>query len=110
MWRETEKHKDGVRIIDAGARTVYANERMGEILGAAPSEVMGQPSFDFVFPENASAAQHLFASKMRGNADRFRFKLHRKDSSAVWVDVQETPMYNAAGEFAGIVGTFTAVG
>jgi hypothetical protein len=32
------------------------------------------------------------------------FKLRRKDGSAIWVDVQGTPMHNAAGVFTGIIG------
>lgn len=80
---------------------------MAEILGTAPSEMVGQPSFTYVFPEDASAAQRLFESKKRGDANPFHFKLRRKDGSAVGVDVQGTPMHNAAGVFRGTVGTFS---
>jgi PAS domain S-box-containing protein len=86
---------------------VFANERMTEILGAKLSEVLGQPSFAYVFSEDVPSAQALFEAKGRGNASPFRFKLRRKDGSAVWVDVQATPMHNAEGTFKGIVGTFT---
>ena len=101
------KSQDGIWIIDENAQTVYASERMAEILGTVPSEMLGQPSFTYVFPEDVSAAQRLFESKKRGDANPFHFKLRRKDGSAVWVDVQGTPMHNAAGVFRGIVGTFS---
>jgi PAS domain-containing protein len=52
-------------------------------------------------------AQRLFEAKVRGDTKPFHFKLRRKDGSAVWVDVQGTPLYNAAGVFIGIVGTFS---
>ena len=100
---------DGIWIIGPDARTVYANDRMLEILGADAADVIGQPSFGFVFPDDVPAAEQLFAAKVRGNADPFRFQLRRKDGSGIWVAVQGTPMYNAAGEFTGIVGTFTAL-
>jgi len=80
---------------------------MTEILGAKLSEMLGQPSFAYVFPEDVPAAQALFDAKVRGNANPFRFKLRRKDGSAVWVNVQAIPMHNAEGTFKGIVGTFT---
>jgi PAS domain S-box-containing protein len=101
-----EKHEDGIWIIDADARTVYANDRMAEILGSHPSEMIGEPSFTYVFQEDLEAARHLFDAKQRGDINAFHFKLRRKDGSPVWVDVQGTPMYNAAGTFKGIVGTF----
>jgi PAS domain S-box-containing protein len=101
------KQHDGIWIIDADAKTAYANERMAEILGTSPSEMVGRASFAYVFPEDVDAAQRLFDAKTRGNTNPFHFKLRRKDGLAVWVDVQGAPMHNAAGEFKGIVGTFS---
>lgn len=104
---EGNGEQDGIWIIDADGRTCYANERMAEILGACRSEIVGQSSFDYIFPEDLSAAQHLFAAKKDGHIRPFGFKLRRKDGSAVFVEVQGTPMFNAAGAFKGVVGTFT---
>ena len=102
-----ENGRDGIWIIGADAKTTYANERMAEILGTSPSEMVGRASFSYVFPEDVDAAQQLFDSKTRGDTKPFHFKLRRQDGSAVWVDVQGTPLYNAAGIFKGIVGTFS---
>jgi PAS domain S-box-containing protein len=101
------KQKDGIWIIDLEAQTVYANQRMAEILGTSTSEMIGRPSFTYVFPEDAQAAQQLFTAKKHGDSSPFHFKLRRQDGSAIWVDVQGTPLYNAAQEFYGIVGTFS---
>jgi PAS domain S-box-containing protein len=46
------KQEDGIWIIDADAKTAYANERMAEILGTSPSEMVGRASFAYVFPED----------------------------------------------------------
>ncbi|SRR6266481_6764628 len=102
-----EKPRDGIWIIDSDARTVFANERMTKILGAKLSDMLDKPSFAYVFPEDVPAAQALFEAKGRGNASPFRFKLRRKDGSAICVDVQANPMHNAEGTFKGFVGTFT---
>ena len=69
--------------------------------------MIGRESFAFLFPEDVEAAQRLFDAKTRGDANPFHFRLRREDGSAVWVDVQGTPMHNAAGAFRGIVGTFS---
>jgi PAS domain S-box-containing protein len=100
-------HRDGIWIIDAEAQTMFANERMAEILGTSPAEMIGQPSFAYVFAEDVESAQRLFDMKKGGSAKPFRFRLRRKDGTPVWVDVQGTPMHNAAGAFLGIVGTFS---
>jgi PAS domain S-box-containing protein len=98
---------DGIWIIDVNARTLYANAAMAEILCTSPAAMVGEPSFKYLFPEDVGAAQRLFESKQRGEASPFHFRLQRVDGSPVWVDVQGTPMRNAAGEFIGIVGTFS---
>lgn len=102
--------EQGIWIIDAAGRTSYANCRMAEILGVAVSDIIGKPSFIYVFPEDARAALSLFESKKLGNSNLFHFKLRRNDGSAVWVDVQGTPMFDPDGVFSGIVGTFSVVG
>lgn len=101
------KDPDGIWIIDAQANTVFANARMADILGTSVAEMMLAPSFDYVYPDDAPAAQRLFDTKRRGDPAPFHFRLRRKDGTAISVDVQGTPMFNAAGEFKGIVGTFS---
>ena len=104
-----EPEEDGIWIINEEAKTAYANERMAEILGTSPEEMVGRASFDYVFPEDVKEAQRLFANKMRGDLKPFQFKLRRHDGLSVSVNVQGTPMHNAAGIFKGIVGTFTRI-
>jgi PAS domain S-box-containing protein len=98
---------DGIWIIGSDARTLYANTAMAEILGTTATELIGKPSFQYVFAEDVNTAQKLFDSKQRGDPSPFHFKLRREDGSSIWVEVQGTPMRNAKGEFVGIVGTFS---
>lgn len=101
------KPQDGIWIIDVDGYTVYASSRMAEILGIPAAELIGRHSFEYVFPEDAPAAQRLFESKKGGDAKAFNFRLRKQDGSAICVNVQGTPLHNAAGVFNGIVGTFT---
>ena len=98
---------DGIWIIDSSGETVFANEAMARILGSTVAELGGSNSFKFVFEEDRLAAQRLFASREAASSAPFHFKLRRKSGEPIWVDVQGTPTYNAAGKFTGIVGTFT---
>ena len=100
------KPADGIWIIDAKASTLYANAAMAEILGTEASRLIGQPSFVYVFPEDVDAAQRLFDARQRGESAPFHFRLRRADGSAIWVEVQGTPLRNVEDEFIGIVGTF----
>lgn len=99
--------QDGIWIIDATGKTAYANEAMAQILCTTTAELLGNDSFLYVFAEDLPAAQQLFSAKQAGSSAPFHFRLRRSDGSTIWVDVQGTPMRNAAGRFTGIVGTFT---
>ncbi|HTT24050.1 MAG TPA: PAS domain-containing protein [Candidatus Sulfotelmatobacter sp.] len=101
------KEKDGIWIIDKNATTLYANAAMAEILGTDGSQLIGQPSFKHVFPEDVARARCLFEARERGESAPFHFRIMREDGSAIWVDVQGTPMFTGDHEFIGIVGTFS---
>jgi len=99
--------QDGIWIIDAEGKTLFANDRMAQILKTTTNDLLGKDSFDYVFPDDLAEAQRLFSAKRSGSSAPFQFRLRRADSTAVPVDVQGTPLFNAAGAFIGIVGTFT---
>ena len=103
----TSASPDGLWIIDSQGATVFVNEDMAEMLGTTIADLMGKDSFLFVFPEDLETARRLFAAKQGGSRTPFHFRLRRADGSPIWADVQPTPMYNAAGQFIGIVGSFT---
>lgn len=48
--------RNGIWIIDADARTTYANEGMAEILGTSQSEMIGQSPFAYLFPSDVETA------------------------------------------------------
>lgn len=102
----TERGRDGIWIIAANAITLYANSRMAEILGTTVDDLIGQPSFDYVFTEDLGAAQELFDRKKTGDREPFDFALRRRDGSPLRVTVWGRPMFAPGGEFIGIHGTF----
>ena len=103
----TSASPDGLWIINAQGATVYANEDMAQILRTTVADLIGKDSFLYVFPEDLDAARQLFAVKQAGDRAPFHFRLRRVDGSAIWADVQGTPMRNSVGQFIGIVGSFT---
>jgi PAS domain S-box-containing protein len=93
-------------IIGEDGRTVYANAEMGDILLKVPAEMVGESVFVYVFPEDLDAAKRLFQSK-KTDTTSSHFRLCRTDGAPVWVDLQGTPMHDAGGRYAGIIGMCT---
>lgn len=106
--QQVKQPLEGIWTINAEAKTVFASKQMARILKTTVSEMLGQHSFEFVYPEDVKAAQALFQQKKNGDIDPFTFKLRRKDGSGVWVKVQGTPLIEN-GKFKGIVGTFREI-
>jgi len=78
------------------------------MLETSLEELNERHPFDYLFPEDLDQPR-LFAAKGRGDPARFHFQLRRRNGSFIWV-VCRAPMYNAAGQFNGVVGTFTVSG
>jgi two-component system cell cycle sensor histidine kinase/response regulator CckA len=98
--------REGIWTIDAEGNTTFANAGMAAMLRTTIAEMVGKPSFQFVFPEDVEAARELFDAKGRGDMKPFEFRIRRADGTPLWVTVQGTPMRDEAGRFLGVIGTF----
>ena len=67
--------------------------------GCNMAEMIGESSFVYLYPEDVASAQRLFEAKSHGDSNPSYFRLLRRDGSAIWVDMQGTPLSNATVEF-----------
>jgi len=74
---------DGIWIIDANAKTLYANSAMAEILGTATDEMIGRSSFAYLYPEDEPADKHLFEGDKSGESSQFHVRLRRQAGGAL---------------------------
>src|SRR5204862_4881588 len=57
--RMVETAVEGIWLVDPEGRTTFANRALTDMLEYAPSELKGQPIFDFMKEESASAARRF---------------------------------------------------
>src|ERR1700682_5207085 len=100
---------EGVWVIDSNNRTTFLNQRMAEMLGYAPEEMMGKPVLDFMGPD----AQAAFAANREGRQQarqpEHEFQFRRKDGSEVWVLLESSPDLDEAGNYRGSLAMVTDV-
>jgi PAS domain S-box-containing protein len=94
-------------MLNLQGRIAFASSAVCELLRTTPADITGVSCFDFVFPEDVEQAKALFELNKVPHAEPFRFKLRRKDGSAVRVDVQADALRPADGLVYGIVATVT---
>lgn len=115
--RESESHyryivetaSEGVWMFDAESRTVFANNRIAEMLGSTPEEMLGKSLFNFIDPDNQILAENYVERRRQGIQERHDFKFIRQDGSHLWAIVSATPIFNSSGEFSGVLRMITDI-
>ncbi len=104
-----ETAQEGIMMIDANARTTYANKHMLEMMRYEEHEFIGKYLFDFVDPEKRSEAEESFRRRKQGIKETFEMCLRRSDGSRIWVYVSANPVLDDDGGFAGSFSMITDI-
>ncbi len=89
----------GISKLGLDGRLLEVNQAYGEILGYAPSDLVGRLMRDFTHPDDQDENQALIARLLSGELDRFNFEkrcLHA-DGHIVWVSVNGSIARNPSG-------------
>jgi len=104
-----ETASEGVWMFDSESITTFANSRMGEMLGYTVEEMLGRSLFEFIDCESRKIAESYVQRRRLGIRERHDFKFTRKDGSHLWAIVSATPMFDAEGEFSGVLRMITDI-
>ena len=96
--RIIETTNEGVWIIDAEAKTTFANPRMASMLGTVPKAMIGVSIFDFVRDEATVNALRHHEAHAAGQSE---IKLERKDGNVTWAMLDTTPIIDGSGQYEG---------
>ena len=96
-------------MIGMDACTIFANQRMAELLGTTVEQMKDESSFRYVFEDEAEEAGRLFESKMRGDRSPFEFRLRRADGTAIQARISGVPLTDEDGKVTGLLGMFTDI-
>ena len=101
-----ESVNDWVWEVDQAGRYTFASGHVKELLGYAPSEIIGKTPFDLMPPEEAERVSPIFAEFVE-NKKPFEnlenINLHR-DGREVILETNGFPIYNENGQFIGYRG------
>ena len=98
---------EGIWLIDTEARTLYANDRMAELLDVTPEEMLNHTVLEFVFPDDETDGYSHIRSNLLGNYEQFDFRFRRKDGRPVYALASTSPIRNGEGTIIGALGMFT---
>lgn len=107
--RIIETANEGVWTIDADDVTAYVNDRMAEVLGYEPEEMIGRPMYDFMEDAVREEAPRNVERWKAGVAEQHEFKLRRRDGSSVWTYMSRSPLTDDAGGYVGALAMVTDI-
>src|SRR5262249_47970066 len=104
-----ETANEGIWILDSEARITFVNQRMGEILGFEPHELLGHPMWDLMFDEALTKLRELFERRRAGVSEQADVRFRRKNGQEVWTIMSARALEDEQGEFRGALDLFTDV-
>ncbi|MDB4929829.1 MAG: domain S-box protein [Myxococcaceae bacterium] len=102
--RLIEGTTEAIWMLDAGQRISFANARAAELLGYdAPADLIGLGIDAFLDADESAATAAQFRRRRDGEGGQVEARLRRRDGAPVWVLVESTPFFDAAGRYEGLL-------
>lgn len=99
-----------VIVTDLEGKIFYWNDAATEMYGWQRDEVIGRPIQEVTVPEmSLDQANSIMAALQAGKEWEGEFVVRRRDGSTFWALVLDTPFYDIAGQFSGVIGISTDI-
>ncbi len=99
--RIVETASEGVVVVDAEWRIVFANARMAEIVNSTPENMIGRHATEFIHPDEIPRASEMIDRRQRGVKESYQAKVRLPDGSERWLNISSSPMLDDQGRFMG---------
>ncbi len=104
-----ETANEGFWAMDGEYRTTFVNQRMADMLGYSPQEMVGRLVTDFMFAEDLQEHKEQMKVRRLGGAGQYERRFRCKDGSECWTIVSATALQDAAKAFTGSFALFSDI-
>ncbi|MFG0329883.1 MAG: sensor histidine kinase [Phycisphaerales bacterium] len=105
-----ETSNEGIWVTDSHDRTVYANERWAQMLGApTATALIGSRLEDFIPSESRKTIDEQFDKRSCGESGAYEIRFTRADGSDLWTLVSGSPIHSRHGDFDGCLRMLTDI-
>ncbi|MBD1886022.1 PAS domain S-box protein [Microcoleus vaginatus] len=96
-----ETADEGIWIVDTEGKTTFVNQKMADMLGCTPEEMIGKSLFAFMDAEGMALAQVSLERRREGIREQLDFKFLRRDGSDLWAMVSTNSLADKQGRYVG---------
>jgi sigma-B regulation protein RsbU (phosphoserine phosphatase) len=107
--RLSKTANEGIWILDAKNKTVYANPKLAGMLGYTPEEMVGMSFLHFIPTEGRINAEINLKRLRQGMSRKHDIKFLRKDGGDLWAILSTSPILDDEGHYEGTLGMLTDI-
>jgi diguanylate cyclase (GGDEF)-like protein/PAS domain S-box-containing protein len=93
----------GVWVLGADDRTTFVNERMADLVGSTPDEMVGEYVYALLDPAVADGTRAALERRRTGISELREVRLQHRDGTLVHALVESMPLHDAGGSYIGAV-------
>jgi len=107
--RITDTAREGIWLLDAKGRTLFANRRLADMLRCSPAVLAGRTIFDYLDPAARRDAERALAAPAAEGADHGDVRFHRADGTELWAIVSSSEVHDDDGAVVGTLAMVTDI-
>ena len=107
--RIVETANEGIMILDSQFCFAFVNQKLADMLGYLPEEMLDRPIISIIFEEDLTDHLATMEKRAAGAGGQYERRLRRKDGSSCWTIVSATVLKNEAGQFTGSFAMLTDI-
>ena len=104
-----ETMNDGLGVVDEEGRIIYANDRLGEMLGLSIEEIISHPATDFLDLTNQQILTDQLRIRKTGINTPYELAWLRKDGSELFTIVSPMPLFEDDQHYTGSFAVITDI-
>jgi two-component system sporulation sensor kinase A len=94
---------DGLAVEDKEGKIIFVNDKLCDMVGRSPQEILGKPSSILIEPEDVSVYLEKTSKRSRVTSGRYELRLSAKSGQPLWVSVSVQSLFKEdqyTGNFA----------
>jgi len=97
-----ENLHEGIWSIDVDEKTYFVNDRMAEMLGYMPNEMINKPITNFISSEDEIRLYKKHLSDRKNNIEsQYDFTFCKKDDSLIFTSIETSPLFDENKKYIG---------
>ncbi|MBX3405202.1 MAG: PAS domain S-box protein [Phycisphaeraceae bacterium] len=104
-----ETCQEGVWLVGSDWRTTFVNQRMAQMLGRTPEEMLGRTVLDFMPDDEREKTIAHMREREAGIAAHHEYRFVRPDGKEIWTLAATNAILNDDGAFSGALAMFTDI-